>query len=104
MRVHQLPDRNVMRMSSALYRFEDATLGVEPGSRAPNYAAMVNAMVDPGAIDDSDPTAMRRAVALALVRYPARFAELVYVRVSSPAEQSELVFLSLSHAPDLPVL
>jgi hypothetical protein len=51
---------------------------MELGSRALlNNAAMVNAMVDPGAIDDSDPTSMRRAVELALVRYPARFAELV---------------------------
>jgi hypothetical protein len=40
--------------------------------------AMVNrALVDPRAIDESDPTSMRRAVELALGRCPARFAELV---------------------------
>jgi len=69
-------DENVQYV---VYGVEDAApLGMELGSRALlNNAAMVNAMVDPGAIDDSDPTSMRRAVELALVRYPARFAELV---------------------------
>ena len=65
-----------------------------------------HAMVGPRAIDDSDPTSMRRGVELALVRYPARFAEPVWAwasSVQSPVEQPELVFRSLSPGPDLPV-
>jgi len=68
---------------------------------------MVNAMGDPGAIDESDPISMRHVVELALAQYPARFAELVQTRASSaqsPVEQPELVFLSPSRAPDLLVL
>jgi hypothetical protein len=39
---------------------------------------MVNhALVDPEAIDESDPTSMRHAVELALGRCPAQLAELV---------------------------
>lgn len=66
-------------------------------------------MEDPLASDDSGPTSKRRAaqLALALGGSPARFAELVWASASStqsPAKQPEFVFLSLSHAPDLPVL
>jgi hypothetical protein len=52
---------------------------MELGSRAfLNNGVMVNhARVDPGAIDESDPTSMRHAVELALARCPARFAEPV---------------------------
>jgi hypothetical protein len=61
-----------------MYRVEDATLGVELGSRDLNYVARVNrATGDPGAIDESDPASMRHAVELALGQCPARFAELV---------------------------
>ena len=64
-------------------------------------------MKDRGAIDESDPTSMHRAVELALGRCPARFAELVWAWALSPqppAEEPEFVSQSFARAPDLPVL
>jgi hypothetical protein len=79
MRVHQLPDRNVIRMSSARCVESKMRHSVSRlGSRALlNYVArVIRALEDPGAIDESDPTSMRHAVELALGRCRARFAEL----------------------------
>jgi hypothetical protein len=58
-------------------------------------------MVDRVAIDESDPTSMRRVLELALGRYPARFAESAEAwasPVQSPVEPDP-VSPSLSHAP-----
>jgi hypothetical protein len=70
-------------------------------------ARVKRALEDREAIDESDPASMRRAVALVLARYPARFAEPAWARASSvqlPAELPAFVFRSLSPAPDLSVL
>jgi hypothetical protein len=81
MGVHQLPDGNVMRMSGARWinskmRRSGSNLEGRPFNNV-YVARVIGAMEDRGAIDGSDPTSMRRAVELALGRYPARFAELV---------------------------
>ena len=65
---------------------------------------MVNrAVADPGATDDSDQASIHRVAELSLVQCPAQFAELAQAWVQLPEKQPELLFLSLSHAPDLPV-
>ena len=74
--IHQLPDGNVTRMSSV--RCIDSKMRRSVSNRALNYVArVIRAQEDRGAIDESDPTSMRRAVELALGRFQERFAELV---------------------------
>lgn len=63
---------------------------------------MVNrAAADPGATDESDRASIRHVVELSRVPCLAQFAEWVQEWAQPAAEQPELVFLSLSHAPGL---
>ena len=69
-----------------------------------NDVATVNRVAEhPESIDEPDRASTRHAVRLVRVRCLALFSALVQAYASAPAEQPELVSLSLSRAPGLPV-